>query len=231
MNNKTRLYWEDCLFLLTAAFFFVGCIASAHRSGKTLDPGQFSLSASYLCAENWDEPSDDPVQLIAYDTRFGVKRGLDMGILHTWDVTSNNDNLFATIWGDFKLQLTNRGNATGKPIVSLGLMKGYVYDDRVERHITSLPLTLSIPLSETVTPYLGYRHELVGEDFLPSDLNDPRSTFLAGVEVHLRKTEAHQWTPKLGLCVGTFNSLEGGEGDRAVLLNFGFTLDLPRKVR
>ena len=229
MNGKTRLCWEDCLFLIIAAFFFVGCIASAHRSGKVLDPGQVSMSGSYLRAENTEEPDATPVQLLAADCRVGVFRGFDLGVMHTWDVSQHNENRYATIWSDFKVQLTNRDNRLRRPIISTGLMKGYVYHSDAELHITTLPLMLSFPVNQRVTPFFTYRFEKVSDDFVPDDLEDERSTFLLGMEFNLIRPRPGEWTPKLGVSVGTFNSLMGGEGDRGLTLNLGLCLDSPMR--
>jgi hypothetical protein len=229
MKSRASPLWKDCVFLLGAAFFFFGCIASAHRSGRTLDSGQFSVSGSYLRAENMEESDAEQVQLVALDGRFGLIRGLDMGVMHTWDISKDNDNMFATFWGDFKVQLTNRDNLIGRPIFSTGLMKGYVYDENAELHITTLPVWLSIPVNEYLTPYFMYRFEKVSDDFMPEDLEDERSTFVLGTEINLVRPTPHRWMPKLGLSIGTFNSLMGGEGDRGLTLNLGLCVDSPRR--
>jgi len=225
----TRLIFSFKDFIMTAGvvIFFFGCIASSHRTARTLDGGQVSVSGSYLRAENLDESDATPIQLFALDARLGATRGMDFGIMHTWDISSDNGNQFATFWGDFKVQLTNRDNIVGQPIFSLGLMKGYVYPEGSDVHITSFPLMLSLPVSETVTPTLMYRHELVSEDFIPSSFSDPRSTFSLGAEFCLQKPSTDNWTPKLGISVGTFNSLAGGDGDRGLILNLGFSIDAP----
>jgi hypothetical protein len=230
MHKRVLLTWRDCLFLLGAIFFFCGCIATAHRSGRTLDPAQFSFSGSYLRGENIEESDADPVQFLALDARAGLARGLDMGIMHTWDITENNDNMFATYWGDFKAQLSNRDNVVGQPIFSLGLMKGYVYHEEAELHITSFPFMLSLPANEKVTPFFMYRYEKVSDDFIPEEFfEDERSTFLLGVEIDLLQQAPDRWMPKLGLSIGTYNSLMGGEGDRGLTLNLGLTVDSPAK--
>lgn len=230
MNRWKLFTWKECLFLLGAAFFFFGCIATTHRSAKTLDPGQFSLSGSYLRAENLEEGDAEPVQLIALDSRFGLIRGLDMGFMHTWDVSKDNENMYATYWGDFKVQLTNRDNITGKPIFSLGLMKGHVYHEDAKYHITTFSPMLSIPIDEYVTPFMIYRHELIRQKkFLPDDFDDPRRMFVLGMEVNLLKPAPKRWIPKLGLSIGTYNSLDGGEGDDGLTLNFGLSIDSPQR--
>ena len=229
MKKQMPLTWQDCLFLLCAAFFFFGCIASAHRSGKTLDQGQASFSGSYLRAENVDDPDAEPVQLIALDARVGVNQAVDLGAMHTWDITRYNENQFASFWGDFKVQVNNRENLHGMPIFSTGLIKGYVYDESADLHITGLPLIVSLPLNQNFTPYIMYRHELISDGFLPDDFDDPRSTFVLGTEVNLRKPTPKQWAPKVGLSIGTFNSLTGCEGDRGFVFNLGLGVDSPPK--
>lgn len=229
MKRQMLLTWKDCFFLLGVAFFFFGCIASAHRSGKTLDQGQASFSGSYLRAENMDNPDAEPIQLIALDARVGLNRAVDVGAMHTWDISKGNENQFATFWGDFKVQVNNRDNLPGKPIFSTGLIKGYVYHEGAELHITGLPLIVSLPLNQNFTPYLMYRHEFISSDFIPDDFGDPRSTFVLGTEINLRKPTPKQWTPKVGLSIGTFNSLTGCEGDGGFIFNLGFAVDSPPK--
>jgi hypothetical protein len=228
MKKQSLLIWKDGCFLIGMAFFFFGCIATTHRSAKTLEPGQFSLGAGYVQAENLEE-STDSIQLVSVDARVGTGRGFDMGLMHTWDVTSENEGVFATFWGDCKWQLTNREYLFNKIILSTGLMKGYVYDEEAKFHITTLPVYLSLPLNERFTPYFIYRFELIGEEFIPSSLRNPRHTFALGVEANLWKYDPTRIMPKLGLSIGTMNSLLGGSGDQELIFNLGLSIDTPIK--
>ena len=225
MNHRIFLDCRDCLFLLGAVFFFFGCIASSHRSGRTLAPKQTSLGVSYLQAENLEEPEVNPVQLIALDGRIGAIRGLDLGVMHTWDVSKENDNMYATFWGDVKVQMGNRTNKVGTPYLSSGLMKGYAYHEQARLHITTIPITLSVPAGKGLIPYITYRHEWITNNFIPDNFSDPRTTFILGLEMELRRSAPHQLTPKIGLSLGWFNSLIGGEGADGLILNFGFYLE------
>lgn len=223
MIKQKSLHWKDYFFLFMAALFFFGCIASTHRSPKTLEPGQFSFSGSYLQADNIDNSDAESIRLIALDGRAGLARGVDIGIMHTWDISKDNENAYATIWGDCKVQLSNKDNLIGQPIFSIGLMKGYV--NEAELHISTFPLMLGIPMDEYLTPYFIYRFEVISEDFISNNFEDPRHTFALGLEINLRKPDPHKFTPKLGLSVGTYNSLLGGEGDQGLILNLGLTID------
>jgi hypothetical protein len=106
MTHRTLLTWRDFLFLLVAAFFFLGCVASSYRSGKTLDQGQVSIGGSYTGVKDLEDSEADMIQLVALDGRVGVVNGLDAGFAHTWDITGDNDGLFSTMWGDVKWQGT-----------------------------------------------------------------------------------------------------------------------------
>ena len=226
MNNLTqKISWKDFLFLVGAISFLFGCIASMHRSAKTLDQGQYSFSGSYLRAENLDESDAEPIQLGSFDARMGVTKGVDLGLMHTWDFSKDNENRYATFWGDVKFQLTNKENTIYQPIFSTGLMKGYVYDEHAKYHITTLPLMFSIPVSEKNIPFFVYRYEIISKDFIPDDFENPRHTFALGMEMALGSPDSKSVIPKLGFSIGHFNSLLGGEGDSGLILNLGFMFD------
>lgn len=229
---KTRLLIaKDYAVMAGIVALFLGCIASSHRSAKTLDKGQGSIGASYLMAQNMEDTDADPIHLAAIDYRGGIARGFDFGIMHTWDINKDNDNLYSTFWGDCKVQLTNRNNEIGKPVISLGLMKGYVYHEKSKHHITTVPILFSIPLNAYVTPTLIYRHELIGKKFVPETTQNPRRTFALAVEFSLIDKSSKLWVPKIGLSVGTFNSLIGGDGDQGLIFNIGFSVDTPMRTQ
>ncbi|MFC1563612.1 hypothetical protein ACFL6G_01690 [candidate division KSB1 bacterium] len=229
MKRFMNLTFQDCLFLIFSAFFFFGCIASMHRSGKTLDAKQASFSGSYLRANNLEESDAEPVKLIALDSRLGIGYKVDIGLAHTFDISKNNDNAFNTIWGDVRIQLTNRDNQIGRPILTSGIMKGYIYDKDTKLHVTTFPFILSFPVSDRFTPFVKYRFELIKDDFIPDTFKEPRHTFAAGFEFDFSGPSSTNIIPKIGFTIGTFNSLTGGEGNRGLILNFGFILDLPKK--
>lgn len=227
MKSRILYVLRDCAFMFGAAVFLFGCIASTHRGPETLAPKQVSLGAGYLRAENLEESNAEPVQLVALDARMGLEKGVDAGIMHTWDITKDNENGFATVWADMKFQVSNKDNIPGRPIFSFGIQKGYIYDEEIDAHITSIPLMLGLPVNENVTPFLLYRHELFSEGFFPEILEDPRRTIALGVDINLRKPEPGKWTPRMGLCIGQYNSLDGGDGDGGLIVNIGFSIDSP----
>lgn len=229
MRRRVAVVLRDCLFLFVAAFFFLGCIATSHRTARTLDPGQFSVGGSYTNAQNLEESEAEAIHLVTLDARVGALKGLDLGLAHTWDITGDNDGAYSTFWGDMKVQLANRENIVGRPALSLGLMKGYVYHEDADLHISSLPVILSVPVTDRVTPFASYRFELISEDFIPEAFEDPRHSLILGSEFLLSGSGSGGPTPKLGVSVGLLNSLVGGEGDNVLTLNAGLSLDGPSK--
>lgn len=225
--NKNCLTTKDYCVIVGIVTFFLGCIASSHRSAKTLEESQASLGVSYLRASTMENENTEPIQLVALDYRVGIARGVDFGLMHTWDVSKDNDNAFATMWGDCKVQLTNRENIIGEPIISLGLIKGYVHPNDTKLHITSVPVMLSLPLSNFVTPTVFYRHELISNDFIPKGTKNPRMIYGFGMEFNLTDPQSGKYVPKFALSFGNFNSLTGGEGDRGIIVNFGICVDFP----
>lgn len=222
---KTRKGFLEYFLIVSSALFIFGCFASSYKTAKTQEPGQFAISAGYMRLENMEDSDAEGIDLLDLNIRYGITKGFDFGLAHTFDISSGDGTSLSTFWGDFKVQLSNRDNEIGKPSFSLGLIKGYVYDPEV--HITSLPLILSLPVSEQFTPTLQYRFTLISNDFIPTTFEDPRHEVALGLEYSLFKPSVDSWTPKLGFAIGTFNSLTGGEGDQGLLFNFGVTLESP----
>lgn len=222
-NKRTGLI--EVLVIIIAGMFLFGCIASSYKTAKTVEKNQVALSGGYMHLKNLDNSNADGINLIDLNMRYGLSKNFDMGLANTFDVSSGNGTSLSTFWGDLKWQLSNHDNEIGKPIVSLGITKGYVYDPQV--HLTSFPLMLSIPINDNITPTLQYRYTLASNDFLPSSFEDPRHEFSFGLEYSFSKSSPDKWTPKLGFAVGTFNSLAGGDGDSGLILNFGLTLESP----
>ena len=227
MKGRTVLSWRDYFFLLAAVVFLFGCVASSHRSGKTLDQGQVSIGMAYDGLIDLEESDVDMIHLLELDGRVGVVNGVDIGVAHTWDITPDNEQLFSTWWGDVKVQLNNRDEILGQPIFSLGLIKGFVYYEDFDQHITSFPVMVSLPMSETMTPYFIYRFENISADFMPDEWDDPRHGFFLGSEMELGS--AGMFTPVLGVDVGLMTSLYGGEGDMMLVLNAGVSFNSPSK--
>ena len=215
------------VIIIPLAFILSGCIGSTYRSGRVLEPRQVSVGGSYVHVENL-ESDDTPINLLALDGRLGIARSIDIGVMHVWDLSKGNDGLLAAFWGDYKVQLGNLENRVGRPYVSFGLQKGYAYDEFAKLHITCLPITITLPVEEKSSVFVMYKHELFDETFMPSTYENPRRTFLIGSEILLRSPLTKQFVPKLGISVGTYNSLVGGEGDRGLILNVGLCVDSPR---
>jgi hypothetical protein len=179
-------------------------------------------------ARNVEELREEPVQLVGISGRIGVSKGFDMGTEYTWDISKENSNAFATIWADGKVQITNRDNKLLQPVFSTGLAKGYVYDEEAKIHITSLPLMVSLPVTDRITPTFTYRYELLSDGFLPSSLEGPRHTFALGLDYGLTKPNNNKWNPKLAFSIGTMNSLMGGSEDSGLFtFNLGFKINSP----
>jgi len=219
----------DLLFLLGAGLFFFSCIATTLQTARTKAPGQVELSAGYLNARSTNGSEDDgSTQLIGMNARVGVVENLDLGFEHTLDVTKDNDALFNTIWGDVKYQFSNHSNENKKLTFSSGLLKGYVYKEDAQVHITTLPLYFSLPVNNRVTPTFMYRYGLISDGFFPNSdsFDNPRHTFMLGVEYALKEPDAATWIPKFAASIGTMQSFDG-EDSGLFLFNFGFKIDSP----
>jgi len=232
MKNSESLKWIDLVYIIGVCIFFFSCIGTTLQVSKTLKPGQVEASAGYMQARSFDEFSETPVQLFGINGRVGIINNLDAGIEHTFDISEGNEGAFKTIWGDAKWQLTNKNNEFNKLTFSTGLLKGYAYDEEAEIHFTSLPLYFSLPVNDRLTPTFMYRYGLLNDDFFPNSdsFDNPRHTFSLGLEYCLKKPDPQKWTPKLGIGIGTMNSLTGDpDGDNLFLISFGFKFTSPIK--
>lgn len=229
MKNFYRLNRMDVAFIVGAGLFFFSCIATTLQTARTKAPGQVELSAGYLQSRGTDDTEEDvPIQLIGMNARVGVWENLDVGLEHTLDLTKDNDAYFNTIWGDVKYQVSNHANEDKKLTFSSGLLKGYVYNGDVSVHITTLPLYFSVPVNNRVTPTFMYRYGLISDGFFPDSdsFDDPRHTFMLGIEYALRNPDAAKWLPKFAASIGTMQSFQD-DNSGAFLFNFGFKLDSP----
>lgn len=231
MKNSEPLQWTDLIFLIGAGLFLFSCIATTRQVARTLEPGQAEASQGYMQARSLEEFSGEPIQLIGLNGRFGITDYFDAGIAHSFDISKDNEHKFNTLWGDVKWQITNRSNEINKFTLSPGLLKGYVYDEEAKIHFTSLPLYVSLPVNNRLTPTLMYRYELLSEEKLFPDsesFDNPRHTFSLGLEYSLQEQNSPKWTPKLDIGLGFMNSLNGGsEGDNIFLIDFGLKLTSP----
>ena len=228
MNIKRKIGFVEYFAITASVLFIFGCFASSYKTAKTLEPKQVALGAGYMRLENLDDSKADGIDLLDLNFRYGIAKGFDMGLAHTFDLSSESGNSsLSTFWWDFKGQLSNRENKIGNISFSLGLLKGYTYDP--ELHITSIPLLLSVPVNENIMPTLGYRIAFISNDFIPSSFEDPRHEVTLGMEYSFFRPSSENWNPKIGFAVGWFNSLTGGEGDKGLILNLGITVESPVK--
>ena len=226
MKSKNNIGFIEYFAIIASVLFIFGCIASSYKSAKTLEPKQVAFGAGYMHLENLDNSEADGIDLLDLNFRVGISKGVDMGLAHTFDISSESGNTsLSTFWWDFKTQLSNRENEIGNVSFSLGFIKAYTYDPEI--HITSIPLLISVPASENITPTFQYRIAFVSSDFFPSSFEDPRHELALGMEYSFYKTLSDKWNPKIGFAVGWFNSLTGGEGDSGLILNLGITVESP----
>lgn len=210
--------------VIASILFMFGCIASSYQTAETVEPKQVAMGAGYMRAENINDNTSDPIELIDLNLRYGLAKGFDMGIANSFDISSESEHMtLSTFWADFKGQLSNLDNKPGKLTFSLGLIKGYTYD--YETHVSSLPVRLSVPINENLVPTLQYRITFLSDGFIPEDFENPRHEVSFGLEYSFYNHE--RWNPKIGFAIGTINSLAGGDGDQHLTLNLGFTLESP----
>lgn len=221
-------YLPDLIFILGVGFFYFSCVASTTHTAKTLEPGQGSIGAGYMQVRNGDELGSEPVQLMGFHGRYGVSRGFDLGTEYTLDLSKGNENGFATIWVDGKIQLTNRDNRLLKPILATGLLKGYSH--KAEIHASSLPLMLSLPLSNKLTTTFIYRWEHFSEGFIPTAY-DPRHTLAAGLELGKNKADHTKWNPKIAFSLGMMNGALSEEWNPDLIFNIGVKIESPYKLK
>jgi len=233
MKNSYQFNRMDFIFILSTGIFFFSCIATTLQTAHTKAPGQAELSAGYLQARSIEEFSETPVQLLGLDARIGVARNFDMGIEHTFDLSKDNEGMFKTFWGDAKYQFTNHNNDFNKLTFSSGLIKGYAYDEDAQIHITTLPLYFSLPVNNRLIPTFSYRYDLLSEDFFPNSesFEDPRHTFILGIEYALKEPDPTKWIPKFAFSLGTLQSFNGDSDSGMFLFNFGFKFDSPYKMK
>ena len=62
-----------------------GCFASSYKTAKTLEPKQVALGAGYMRLENLENSDADGIDLLDLNFRYGIGKGFDMGLAHTFD--------------------------------------------------------------------------------------------------------------------------------------------------
>ncbi|HET6513311.1 MAG TPA: hypothetical protein VFH43_14045 [Candidatus Kapabacteria bacterium] len=222
-----RIAFKDAAALAVASVFLFGCISSSQRTARTLQPKQVTPTVSIGMLTHAE--AEEPIFLNDIGLHAGVAKGVELGIAHTAHLNPDESIPFSAFWFDSKFQLLNRDNEQGKVAISLGLSKGFVYDDDAEVHITSLPITFSTDLSARTSAFLSYRPEFVSRDFMPDgeSTEDPRHSFHVGIEGALAKPDRERWTPRLNLSVGLVNKLAGGGDMDIFVVGLGLHLDSP----
>lgn len=232
MIKKKQLNKLDLLLIAIIAILFLSCVATTYHTAETLQPRQGSISQGYLGIRGTEDFTETPVRLLGTSARIGATDRFEFGLEHVLDISKDNDNSFGSIWGDVKVQLTNKEKQIKIPILSTGLLKGYTYNEEAKIHITSLPIIFTIKPTKRFSPTFQYRLEYLSDSFIPSELQDPRHTFAIGFEYSIREPSPEKWDPKISLSVGMMNSLIGDPEDQSVLmLNLGFKFNTPYKVK
>jgi len=232
MKKQFQFNKLDLLFICAVAILFLSCIATTYHTAETLHPGQGSLSPGYMQARSTEEFTETPVQLLGTSGRIGISKRYEFGAEHVLDISKDNDHLFSSVWGDLKVQLSNKDKLIRKPIISTGFMKGYAYHEEAGVHFTTIPILFSIKPTARFAPTFQYRLEFLSDGFIPAELEDPRHTFALGFEYSLRELSPEKWDPRIAFSIGTLNSLSGSSDDPGILLfNFGFKINTPYKIK
>jgi hypothetical protein len=116
-----------------------------------------------------------------------------------------------------------------KPVLSTGLLKGYIYDPDIKLHVTSLPFYFGYDHNRSITSTLFFRYELIREGFIPSEIfRNPRLHLGSSIQFKLMEDNSVRWQLKFSLGVGYFNSLSGDPEDSSGLtFNAGIFIDSP----
>ena len=227
MSARIKKKMLESFAVVVSLLFIFGCIASSLQTAETLQPKQVAFGAGYMKVDDAENSDAESIDLLDFNFRFGIARGFDMGLAYTLDLSSESQSSgLSTFWWDFKSQISNRENKVGNVSFSLGLMKGYTYDPEI--HISTIPLILSLPVSENITPTFQYRISFFSDSFFPTSFESPRHEFYLGMEYSFFKMSTESWNPRIGFAVGTFNSLTGIEdADRGITFNLGIKVESP----
>jgi hypothetical protein len=229
--KQKRFTLIDLSALAVTVFLFLGCFAGSQRTARTLAPGQVAagLGATHIAAASG---SDGSANLVDLGLQVGVVRGMECGVMETFDVTADNKGMYSTFWGGMRFQLNNLDNKPGISTIGLGLSKGSVYNADADSpvNITSIPLTWSTQFGAGTAGFVQYRHELISESFFPSSssFRNPRNVFTLGMEQALVDPSPAKWVPQLGISVNFSNDLGGGDFKVSNIgFNVGIWLDSP----
>ncbi|MFQ6617613.1 MAG: hypothetical protein ACE5QV_02895 [Fidelibacterota bacterium] len=214
---------KSMMALIILAGLLPGCYATIHRGPRTLNPGQVSASASYLRFKGTKaEPEDNPVELIGFEGRVGVLKGLDIGYMRTIDISENvKDEGIDTYWFDAKLQILNRINTLNKPTMSLGYGFGKVINFE-DFWVNTLYISLGVQ-TELMTLFYSFRYEVLDDEinWIPTwawekDFDDIRKAHILGLEYEMYRN----FKPVIEL--GRFYSRDFSDGLNVVTAGFNF---------
>ena len=99
----------------------IGCHATLHRGPWVLKPKQISISGNYKKLN--DNQTPETRNLLGFDSRIGLVKGVDIGYMRTYQISSNadgSDDKIDTHWFDMKFQFLNKDNLLNTPTISLG---------------------------------------------------------------------------------------------------------------
>ena len=134
----------ELFVILTSVLFLIGCFASSYKTAKTLEPGQVELGAGYIRLENLENSEAEGIDLLDLNFRVGAAKGFDLGIAHTFDLTSESGSSgLSTFWGDFKVQLSNRENEIGNVSFAL-ILSPEIYNFAVRKKKKTVVVPINI---------------------------------------------------------------------------------------
>lgn len=90
--RSTFLYCKTfCLIILLSINY--GCYITSHRGPWTVKPGSISPSVNYIWFKNTAAgKNEDPLELVGFEARHGISRGMDIGYMRTKDISSYIDD-------------------------------------------------------------------------------------------------------------------------------------------
>ena len=86
MKTKRKTSYVELFGIVVSALFIFGCIASSLQTAETLEPKQVALGAGYMRVEDVENSEGEGIDLLDLNFRYGIARGFDMGLAHTFDL-------------------------------------------------------------------------------------------------------------------------------------------------
>lgn len=192
LTNKIR----DIITLVILSIFLLGCYATTHRGPRTLDPGQGSVSASYLRLKGTDTDSDDdPGELVSVEGRVGIVKGIDVGFMRSFEISKGVESGegIDTYWFDAKFQLINHDNLLNKPTLSFGYGFGKLINED-DFWVNTLYLSLGTQTNK-VSYFYSFRYETFDDkiNWVPSwaweeDFDEIRKAHIIGLEYEVNQS-------------------------------------------